>query len=83
MGSSVDQPVGIHSSLCASMGATGGAACGNSSIEKIAAAGEDGVRKNLDEVRGGDRVDRDFTEYGSPQRHSSRMISRLNADSVT
>jgi hypothetical protein len=35
MTSSVDQPVRIHSPICASMGATGGAACGSSSIEKI------------------------------------------------
>lgn len=41
------------------MGATSRATCGNSSIEKIAAAGEDDVPKNLDKVRGGDRVDHD------------------------
>ena len=71
MGSSVDQPVGIHSSLCASMGAAGRAARGNSSIEKITAPGEDDMPKSLDKIRRGDRVDHDEAMRG---RKDSREI---------
>jgi hypothetical protein len=39
------------------MGATGKAARGNSSIEKITAPGEDDMPKSLDKIRRGDRVD--------------------------
>jgi hypothetical protein len=39
------------------MGATGRAARGNSSIEKITARGEDDMPKSLDKIRRGDRVD--------------------------
>jgi hypothetical protein len=35
MASSVDQPIRIHSPLYASMGATGRAACGSSSIAEM------------------------------------------------
>jgi hypothetical protein len=39
------------------MGATGRAARGNSSIEKIAVTSEDDMPRSLDNIRRGDRVD--------------------------